>query len=730
MTIRKKSICILMAIITFISVAGCAAKRPTSQNEVGSSTNSGNDVERPGVLYDESQCGKTYEKEIILLPKIKRTVQQTVTGENIFIYGLDREEKNIFYLIQKSDLSVKELNIEENDMIACICASSDGSLPILTINEKGEYVLKLYNDEILIRSIVLPFLEEYKESYIAELTVTENGYIVFTSVDVLILNLNGELVERIGSYQREAFCIINHDSTVLIARTVSDNKDPNALVTYFDVLDTNLSKAAFYTYDAEFKGIYRDNGKNTVLVYLVNTIVRLDYTNGTKEALIDAFSSGIGSSELISLGENKYLSLGLDNVNLWYPSDTKSVVTLTLATYNINAPLSMLIQQYNKISGEYKIRIVDYALYDEEGQSNGMNRLKTDIIAGYTPDIFDLSCLPAETYAAKGLLEDLTPWFSTDSPVAISDFSPNVVEALTIDDGMFYVCPSFCVLTFCGDMSFVGKEEHWTPDVFFASLKDISPVNVFGPEMTKEKFLSYLLLFQGGEYFDKENQKCNFIGSSFQQFLEFAAQLPTEYNIDEIDSQSYGRAYVGEQSILTQWIGAMPGLNITRDDAIFSGDAQFVGFPSSYSTGMALVPSALIGVSSSSQDKEAAMDFIYFLLSDICQTSYVPDFPVIEHCLENQIEYWTEKQKTISSDFYTFYDNAEIKIEGETPGDRETKLVYEMISKANLLAKFDDTLFNIVMSECNLYFNRLISSEQAVKNVQSKVQVYLSEQYG
>lgn len=199
-------------------------------------------------------------------------------------------------------------------------------MPILTLNEEGNYVLPIYNGRSLVCGLALPFLAK-------EYSVTETGFIVLTATDVLVLNTDGELTENIGSYQRTAFCLLNENGTALIARTMSVGIGPNGMRTEINLLDAGLSKTISYTCDGQFDDFYWDYGKNTVLAYSGRALFLLDYLNGAKEALIATSASGIKPSYLISLGEGKFFPLEQGTVFICYPSDRNKMTMISLATY-------------------------------------------------------------------------------------------------------------------------------------------------------------------------------------------------------------------------------------------------------------------------------------------------------------------------------------------------------------------------------------------------------------
>lgn len=452
----------------------------------------------------------------------------------------------------------------------------------------------------------------------------------------------------------------------------------------------------------------------------------------TREALIDIVSSGMNTDNLICIQDGMYWSLDRGNIVICTASEDSEVITLTLAAYKLDFTLEALIRSFNENSSSYKIKVEDYSKYDDsENVGVGLHRLRTDIISGFTPDIYALYGLPAEVYASKGILEDLTPYFSEKAEIQMSDFLPNVLDALSLNDALYYITPSFSIFTVCGDQSFVGNKGAWTPEDFFSAVQSIDPVKIFGPEMIQERFMFYVMLFNGDEYVDKEQAECHFIDSNFKQFLEFAAQLPSSLSEESHFSNDWGRNYSGEQKLLCDWFGAGAISMVSYADTVFSGSAQFVGFPSS-SSGTALVPSTLVGMSASSQQKDGVIDFIYFILHDAYQLDQtcISDFPVTQKAFERKMNSWITMYEEYLPVLYAYNDGSIIEIEAKTPPEDAWSCVNNLVNKATILSLQDEALFEIVIEEASAYFAGIISSKQATERIQSKANIYISEQFG
>lgn len=371
-----------------------------------------------------------------------------------------------------------------------------------------------------------------------------------------------------------------------------------------------------------------------------------------------------------------------------------------------------------------------YAKYDEAGhEGQGLDMLRADIAAGFMPDIYDLSQLPAELYAEKGLFEDLKPYFSGDAPVIYSDFVQSAVEVLEYEDGLYYIAPGFEAVTLCGDSSFVGDNGSWRPKDFFNAVDGMAAENVFGPEVTKDIFLYYLLAFLEDEYVDKEKLACDFESQSFQDFLSFAAGLPDDVDYENLDSQPIARAYVGEQPILIRQIGSSAIVFLSFTDTFFGGQAQYVGFPAESSSGVALLPHALVSMSASSPNKEGVMDFIYFILSPEAQTADMY-CPIIQSLLDERMELWEEKYLEQPPILNTYFEDSYIAIEGTTDIGTAKARLKAIIENMDCMMSCDEALLNIIIRESQPFFAGDISVKQASASIQSRAQIYISEQYG
>lgn len=678
-----------------------------------------------------SDGGQVYYRELLMLPDGDVLLSQAVeAGENIYLYGKINKTQEVLYKMDKYALTLKKINLPEDSSVFRFTEAAGSELCGLCVSEDGEYNVLLLDAEGNWTELALPMLEEYEEDALLWIYPSENGYVAMTAYRILALDKGGNKIKEIGTYSSMAKCFSLSDGRVILISGLAD-KPGAKTITRTIVLDKDFNTLESYDSERVF-GYYcfPINDGSRILCGNSDTVFSFDYKNDSIEPLINSTLSGMNGPSLISMGDGIYFSLKDGAPYLWRADDGSSATVLTLAAYNLDISLSKCIELYNEKSTDYKIKVVDYAAYDGVGaDGQGLNRLRTDIISGKTPDIFDLSNLPAQLYAEHGIFEDLKPYLSADAPVQYDSLIPSAVKALEYKDGLYYITPQFQIITVCGNENFVGSGDTWTVDDFFAAVEGMNPVDVLGPEITKNIFMSYVLTFLRKEYMDVNTGKCNFTDESFVRFLEFASALPDECDYGSLDSQPTGRAYTGKQPIMIEKIGSSAIGFISFDDTIFGGQARYVGFPTNSSNGTAMEPASLVAMSVSSQHKAGVMDFIYFLLDkDVQRVGNL--IPINESILQDRMDKWEKQYNEYPKILHTFCDGASLEIEGKTDAESVKVRIKELIDRTDCSTLYDEAIMYIIIKECRPYFEGQISAQQAAANIQSKVQLYISEQYG
>ena len=723
----KKIVSLFLLLVCLFSLSACSSmgsSMPYSSKESILQSSGAVDIQ-------DHNAGMLYDKTHITLPDGDVYLWKAVySGDKIFLFGQDDIQKNHFYLFDPKTQKIDTCPIEVDDFVVSICQSDQNTQLVLAIDGEGRNVLHCFSETEKPYQLILDVPDDITSDCIDDITSVGNHFVVSQNNSIYIYDKNGKLQKTIGDYSRFADCVLQNDGSVLICTDHSPSSFSTEVESQIVHLDENLNEIEQYDLNTHFSKYIRSNYPNSVYAFFGNTLYEFDFTTGKNVAYVDCFSSGMSANNLFILAKDFFFSIEQGAAFIWTPANGNSITTLTLATYNLNYTLQALVKDFNDKNANIKIQVIDYASFDLESSAQvGLTRLRADIIAGFTPDLYDLTNLPAEKYASIGILENLSPWFLAESEIQFSDFVPNIVNVLTNGEELYYITPGFTLLTVAGAQSFVGDRDSWTPEEFLSAANEISPLSIFASGMTRDLFLSYALLFNESNYIDKDSQSAHFEDSDFTQLLEFAKKLPKDSS--DTDLTGWGNASLGEQMLLIDWLGKNAFKQVSYTDAVFSGTAKYVGFPSSTSSGIAIVPTALISVSASSQHKDAAKDFIFYLLSDECQGgTKMSDLPVIQESLNSKLKNWKEEYEQAPARLNALSHGGVVLIEGSMSSDQVICQIYDLINRADILAHIDDSLLEIVLRECQAYFEGGVTSEQTAKVIDSKVQIYLSEQYG
>lgn len=416
---------------------------------------------------------------------------------------------------------------------------------------------------------------------------------------------------------------------------------------------------------------------------------------------------------------------------------------LTIGTlYESNSSLQEAVVNFNKKNTEYTLKIKAYidenAEWTENTYSDALTLLHADMAGGNCPDLIDLSMVNLNEITAKGVLEDLTPYLEKSEAANINDFVPSALNAYNVNGIQTTVPAYFTINTLLARTSVVGEEPGWTMEEMIALAKS-NPDAKLMHGMTKEMALQTCLMYASDSFIDYENAVCSFDSPEFIQFLEFANcfDLEFEYNEDESFPKMLqaGKVLLSNASFSDVHAYQMYYLMFEEDGVTPIGYPTSDGKP-----GVFLSGNELYGISAQSENKEATWKFLESILSGQ-STSYAWGFPSRKEQLEEMFreagepEYQKDENGEILMDeegnFIQYpktswgYDNWDVDIYAAT--QEEIDGVRHLIEIARPLSKESEEIYAIIGEEVAPYFAGQKSAEETAKIIQSRVQIYVSE---
>ena len=104
--------------------------------------------------------------------------------------------------------------------------------------------------------------------------------------------------------------------------------------------------------------------------------------------------------------------------------------------------------------------------------------------------------------------------------------------------------------------------------------------------------------------------------------------------------------------------------------------------------------------------------------------------PVVQSILDEQMDRWEEQVYKYPQVLHTTVDGVSVEVDGNIDPTEAKLRLKKIIENIDSTTLYDEEILGIMIRESRAYFSGSISAQQAAKNIQSKSQLYVSEQYG
>lgn len=453
--------------------------------------------------------------------------------------------------------------------------------------------------------------------------------------------------------------------------------------------------------------------RSLLLALVIVSVLALTACSGTKESPA-GMSTGSGSAaEPVNNGEQ---------------------VTLTMSIKQSSRLLDLAKQQYEAAHPNVKIEIKEYSAAstmdgktviggkpDPEDDEKFVNSINAELMGGNAADIIAMDgSLPYQKYADKKLFEDLNGYMNEQNGFDPSQYYTNLFKALAYNGGL-YTIPIRVQLNFLmGNSSAIAgtniDDSTWTWNDFKTAAEQITKAGEYAfVNMPPDKLLNRMLESSFGKLFDTQNKTIDTQAIIDLLNLEksfYDDQLVTG---DRVDAnlgifQTFGVSQYDERILfmLTQMA--------------YEGQAHYYTLPSENETRGASFRSDLqIAVNSKSEHKEAAWDFILYLLSEKVQSSRdLMGFSVNKKAEQKRLD-----QLGADGAGGATVDGQAVSLQAPAPENVEKIKAY--LENAAFYAEGDLRIRNIVLEESMAFFNGQKTAKEVAEIVKGKVETYLQE---
>ncbi len=434
---------------------------------------------------------------------------------------------------------------------------------------------------------------------------------------------------------------------------------------------------------------------------------------------------------------------------------------LTFAGMKISSDQWERIFRFNNLQTEYFIEARDYGDYSTASDLfGGITLLLTEIGAGKVPDILDTSNLPMRQLAAKGMLEDLWPYIDADPDLGRDRLMTHVLETDQVNGGLYEVFGQFTIDTVAGSRDAVGDRTAWTLEDLQAAL-DTMPAGcgIFSPYDTQEGTLLALLNYMEAQYVDWPAGTCSFDSDSFRSLLALCRMLPADFDwsaAPALDNVS-ARLREGRQMLLPYTLGLQGFDDVRVLESVFGSEVSFVGYPMADGSAGSCFDIWKEGLAISSQcaDKAGAWSFVRQILLPPALSGELTEeerreelwlrfgsdaFPVNRELFELLKEFSMAPDRMTPTaaqaeaglteqDLWTHLSCEGEKVVVAAPMTQaEFDQLMELYHAVDSMDQTNRDIRTIILSQAAPYFAGDVTLDEAVRNIQLRAALYVSEQ--
>lgn len=345
---------------------------------------------------------------------------------------------------------------------------------------------------------------------------------------------------------------------------------------------------------------------------------------------------------------------------------------------------------------EYQITHYDYGEHE---------RYIADLTTGNAPDLVLFGTTPFVEYPGLDVkneyYDDLYEYIDADDTLSRDSFLPNLLEAMSRDGELKFLCRQVTIATFVARRSAVGDGYGLLPSDYERILAENERyLSLFDSFVIKSSLLDSVCIISESAFTDRENASCDFDNDYFRSLLEFCNS--SQYD-EFIDGQSVSIGF--ENALLTpERISSVVRFNVMP--GVYGDEPVFVGFPDGDMGCSYYICGLGYAIPAQGSNKEGAWAYIKHMLSVEAQRYVTAGLPVILEAFELALE------------------------DGDVSEEMQRKAL-ELLERTKYAESVHDAgLKEIITDSCQNYFDGTATLDDTVDIIQSRASVYMSEQYG
>lgn len=705
------------------------------------------DDENKSVIWDSKDAGSTWSKVSSLPEEMEKNQSQIIasavssSGEvALTVMGrtADTGEASTDYWITDKNGTTAELKLElpqasnlnagTEESTAGAYMSYENAVSKFSFTDDGSLVGLDFENNIHVidpktGEITKSFNSVDKKGYVITFEAVGNTLIVVTDTEVQLYNLDtGDQMEKDAALDEQL--LKGKDETEIMQMS-------GGMGEAFKFTKGKDDKSVFFSTNG---GLY----SHTIGGNLVEQVI-----NG---ALTSMGNPKFSFISLAALEDGSFLVAGAEGTDTYklfkytYSKDTPSTPSKEVKVYSLedNGEIRQAIAFFQKKNPDIFVTLeVGTAGNDAVTVSDALRTLNTNIMAGKGPDILVLDGMPVKSYLEKGLLTDLTEILNKVENA--EGIIPSIKNTYANGDVIQAIPTRFKMPLLQGRKGDI--EDIKDLSTMVEQLKKLKKENpdkgMLGNDEPGD--LVEKLYASNSAAWLKEDGTLN-----EDALKDFYTQLKQIYDSDQHPEAAENEMVMGEYGKSSFYninggIGQLVGGENILNAGLLSDFSQYVQVVSANKamgdgavrllngqTSNAFVPMATIGISSKSADTETAGTFVEFLLSKEAQSiNQGGGLPVNKTAFDEGIKAGSEGLGETVPYLTASGENKEFKM--EQPSESDIKELNAMVESLTTPAVVDNVIKDNIKEQAEQCVKGNITSQEAVKNVMQKINLYLSE---
>lgn len=387
--------------------------------------------------------------------------------------------------------------------------------------------------------------------------------------------------------------------------------------------------------------------------------------------------------------------------------------------------LQWAIYEFNTTNDKYRVVLEDYTeefSYNtpQEAQMANLKLIKY-FNEGHSPDIFYGDSFDYEYFGRAGMLMDIMPFFEKDDSLRFSDFSPGIQNVL-LPDG------EHCYSVFSGyymDGYWGQKKDFQSEQVSLDDIRrkcqesDKRFTAVLSSPCIAGESLTYSFADLWGAYGKKKSitrgKIADFVNTTIELGIDPSISWGGVCDMNDVYDDICYLSTAGPSDVFS-W---------DRETKKAKDGLIYVGYPSIGGSVHLIVPSGLVGISSSTGNKDKCWEFIRYLILPDIQKKVVQSgkTPVRNDILEMMYQSALDPSGVADEDMRRF-------VNGKSAVSKETIEEYKrMIGSIDTVRTMDWGAYNIICEEIASYYTQNRSVDQIAETLDARLTLYIQENY-